>query len=341
MLVGLNNLIVNLIAFFILDKANRHQFRNKYKKRTKFRKLRDDFIMVKSELRDIRKQIDTRFNSYINTFYNFDDVKLNNPDLKMVKNANSILLFEFKKICDEHDVEFWIDWGVLLGAYRHHGYVPWDDDIDVGITRDNFEKLKKVIKNHDEFILSYIYLLYNATTHARFYYAEYKDVRALHLDVYIYDFFDAENKNYLKSHINKNRALLIKQLKAISIYHDLPWNKLIVLELDDQTALMLNDIFNDFYRCCNFKSNGNYLSTTTFGVRELYIHDKDSVYPFGELEFEGDIYPTPNNVDDYLRVRYRNYMLFPNDTGKQNHVSFVSFEDMSAIRQFIEKYKKQ
>ena len=51
------------------------------------------------------------------------------------------LLFEFDTFCEDHGIAYMLSFGTLLGAVRHKGFIPWDDDIDLMLTRDNFEKL--------------------------------------------------------------------------------------------------------------------------------------------------------------------------------------------------------
>ena len=55
------------------------------------------------------------------------------------------LLKEFDAICRKHGITYYLEGGSLLGAVRHKGFLPWDDDIDLSITRDNFQKLLSVI----------------------------------------------------------------------------------------------------------------------------------------------------------------------------------------------------
>ena len=55
------------------------------------------------------------------------------------------LLKEFDAICKKHNITYYLEGGSLLGAVRHKGFLPWDDDIDLSITRDNFQKLLSVI----------------------------------------------------------------------------------------------------------------------------------------------------------------------------------------------------
>lgn len=55
------------------------------------------------------------------------------------------LLKEFHSFCVKYEVKYTVDWGTMLGAVRHKGFIPWDDDIDVTVDRTNYEKLVSFI----------------------------------------------------------------------------------------------------------------------------------------------------------------------------------------------------
>lgn len=67
-------------------------------------------------------------------------------DLTLVHEANLKILKEIDRICRKYKIQYFMDSGTLLGAVRHQGFIPWDDDADVAFTRDNYEKFAKVVR---------------------------------------------------------------------------------------------------------------------------------------------------------------------------------------------------
>lgn len=71
------------------------------------------------------------------------------------KESQRIALEILKKvacICEEHNFRYVLIWGTLIGAIRHNGFIPWDDDIDIAMPRPDYDKLLSFFKKHrDEF----------------------------------------------------------------------------------------------------------------------------------------------------------------------------------------------
>ena len=83
-----------------------------------------------------------------------------------LKNTQLELLDEFKSFCVKNNLRFYLFGGTLLGAVRHKGFIPWDDDIDVCMPRKDYDKFCSLYKENDTYFLQntntdkyYFYLL--------------------------------------------------------------------------------------------------------------------------------------------------------------------------------------
>lgn len=86
--------------------------------------------------------------SYFNKHY---DAEFYKYPLDRVEKQNVLnnLLIQFNDFCDGKDVEYWLDYGTLLGSFRHKGFIPWDNDIDLGMREDDLQKLPTVVETKD------------------------------------------------------------------------------------------------------------------------------------------------------------------------------------------------
>ena len=64
----------------------------------------------------------------------------NNEQLQKLHGALLEILDEVDRICQKNDIAYFLDSGTALGAIRHGGFIPWDDDIDVGMMREDYER---------------------------------------------------------------------------------------------------------------------------------------------------------------------------------------------------------
>lgn len=75
---------------------------------------------------------------------------------RAIQNELLPLLKDFHEFCIEHEIQYSLAYGSLLGAVRHKGFIPWDDDVDVIVTRDNFMKIRQAIVENPRFQWDYL-----------------------------------------------------------------------------------------------------------------------------------------------------------------------------------------
>lgn len=73
-------------------------------------------------------------------------VELSDEELKKLQEVLLSILTDFNNVCNKYNIEYTLGGGSALGAIRHKGFIPWDDDIDVNISRKEYEKFKEVFK---------------------------------------------------------------------------------------------------------------------------------------------------------------------------------------------------
>ena len=65
-------------------------------------------------------------------------------EIKRVQEINRKILNEIARVCKKYGICYYLDCGALLGAVRHHSFIPWDDDVDISFTRTEYERFEKV-----------------------------------------------------------------------------------------------------------------------------------------------------------------------------------------------------
>jgi len=124
------------------------------------------------------------------------------------------LLSVFHEICVSNDINYWIYGGTLLGAVRHGGFIPWDDDLDIAITRDDFDRFAHILKNDERYAHLHLFEAVScADGHIvhMFQFSETdwdKKFCALWIDIFPYDYVDYVDDTVWETYLKMKKDLV-------------------------------------------------------------------------------------------------------------------------------------
>ena len=327
-------IVCDLICLFIPKKKNRDNIRRKYMKHNNLQSIE----LRLNDTIDNLNNLHENFNRFINTFYSPLDCKKATGTVRKIQLVNILLLEKFKKFCDDNDIKFWLQAGTLLGAVRHKGFVPWDDDCDLGIMREDYIKLEKALsKTQSDFIIDNYYII-SKKYYPNFFRTKrivFAGIEELFIDLVIYDFASGQDEEIWKDYKNQKNMMHNKILKQNFQYGYIEPSS----NLSNKDLTFVNNFYDSQVNNWHKKyeqTKHDYviigIDTINTGFKRLYKYDV--IFPLKELEFEGKIYNVPNNYDEYLTRQYGDYMKLPKDFGVQKHITNI---DVNKLNEFLSK----
>lgn len=225
------------------------------------------------------------------------------------------ILDEIDRICKKYSLNYFLMWGTLIGAVRHKGFIPWDDDIDIGMPRDDYKKFLKIASKElpDKLFLQTpltdkfhpVYFSKIRMNNTAFYSKQDKNTKKHHgifVDILPMDYtsehlstigkIKRKISNILSAHIFSKRENLKDRFSFLNVIPDF-----IIIKLRDR---MLS-------------GKGEYFFS------EGYTFKAKDFFPADTLEFAGKTYPVPNNYDEVLRSVYGDYMTLPPEEKRVAH----------------------
>lgn len=237
--------------------------------------------------------------------YNVDDSLRSkyNPDGSLLRKSQLKMLDMLKfvdEVCSNNEIEYWLDSGTLLGAVRHGGFIPWDDDTDICMTRDNFEKFKSAMAFHKE---SPYFIQSNETDID--YFPAWAKIRD--------NSYSGQVDIFIQS--DKINDALFRFAKLFYIY---------LVEKPDKIH-----IFNKMNRWILFRIIVPFFKAITYKTNS-YLHDeygsvyKDkrsikNIYPVKRIGFEGIMLNAPNDSEQYLADMFGDWMTLPPEDQRHGH----------------------
>jgi lipopolysaccharide cholinephosphotransferase len=251
------------------------------------------------------------------------------------------ILDEFVRFCDENNLTYFLISGTLLGAVRHKGFIPWDDDMDVAMPRNDYEKFIMIYDNLEK--TNYYVFSHKTRNMANKYYRNYtkfckkntvfaeegKDPNN-YAGIFI-DIFPFDNCVFFLAPLQTRIIQFVLTLYHIK-FKTMPGNK-IKLALGKLFCFFLPLSFIDglltkLYILFN-KSETKYISFFSGYYRWKRETQKRKIFfPASTVLFEGRYYCAPGNCDAYLTHFYGNYMELPPVEKRIGHKHYyIKFSD--------------
>lgn len=250
--------------------------------------------------------------------------------LRDIQLANLALLKELAYVCEKNNFKYILDAGTLLGAVRHSRFIPWDDDIDILMFREDYEKIVSAFKNTTR--NSDIYAEYHRdkdTNSQYFIKIKHKKCPFLGVDIFPLDSYGKHlsPKEQLKA--TNKICKILKHLKK---------------EIDPnisnkETKTILTKTMKEKILLSSTNENGDFVYGVDF-VHKLknWFLDRDIVLPLRKIQFEDSKYTTVNKPKEFLKNIYGDYMKYPKKM-KILHYSYknLTSEQLETIKKLGEK----
>lgn len=272
-----------------------------------------------------------------------DKLKYTEYDDKTLKHLQSLelmILKDFIKICEENDLTYYMYAGSLLGAVRHNGFIPWDDDLDVIMFREDYEKFKKVFisspnekyelltnETEEDYFHTLSKLMIKDTRFEENWVSQVNFHVGINMDIFVLDDLSDNNlkRNYqLKRAFLYNKLLIMSKIKL----DDLP----LVTKLITHTGYYILNLFKVkpftiYKRCLKFLNkfkddNADCvfdISATADEYPQIFLKEdfKDTI----KIKFEDIEVNIPKGYDNILKSLYGDYMQLPPEEDRYNHIT--------------------
>lgn len=250
--------------------------------------------------------------------------------LRDIQLANLALLKELAYVCEKNNFKYILDAGTLLGAMRHSRFIPWDDDIDILMFREDYEKIVSAFKNTTR--NSDIYAEYHRdkdTNSQYFIKIKHKKCPFLGVDIFPLDSYG--------KHLSPKEQLIATNKICKILKH-------LKKEIDPnisnkETKTILTKTMKENILLSSANENGDFVYGVDFAHKlKNWFLDRDIVLPLRKIQFEDSKYTTVNKPKEFLKNIYGDYMKYPKKM-KILHYSYknLTSEQLETIKKLGEK----
>jgi len=250
---------------------------------------------------------------------------------RKVQQISTLILEKFDEVCRKYEIPYFLHFGTLIGAIRHGGCIPWDDDIDVAMLREDIEKLKSVMDDEVIYIDDVIGPWRNRNIRVKL---KCEDAPYF-VDIWVLEYSRCRPEDGQKA-LEMKRALHTEMIRYDDADKDL---------YQEHCRAMLNkyiEIFKKEFQVCNKEEAEYILWAIDNGFQETAnrkYYQVSDIFPLREMEFEGRMYWVPQKAEELMNKNYNDGLYeFPRDMTSYEHFREDIYTE-SSIDKLIKKYK--
>lgn len=244
------------------------------------------------------------------------------------------ILKEIDRICTKHQITWFLFAGTALGAVRHHGFIPWDDDCDIAMPRKDYNKFLEVAEEElsNKFFFQtkqtdpyygrpMVKIRMNGTKLVEFdEKMNEKYHQGIFVDIFPYDYFPSSAPFFCKL-FNIAPAWRQKRKK----YPRGDWRRAVIGILTAIPYVFHSMAEKLYVKCCHFLENDRWpLISMEMKVNPGFFSKVEDILPVRkDIPFENCYFPLPANPDAYLKAHYGNYMQLPPPEKRHTHAKLI------------------
>ena len=257
--------------------------------------------------------------------------------IEIMKRKELEMLIYLKEICDKHNIKYYLMYGTLLGAVRHNGFIPWDDDIDIAVPRRDYEKLKTVLnsqnskyklidfKNEHNYPFIFPKIIDRNTILKENSFKNIEFNYGIYIDVFILD--GLPNNKIKRFYLEKYHKFLYWLIRYYYLDDDklnFPMRKIKNIYKNFINIKNINNKIDSMYLKYNLEDSELNRIQLTFS-KKGYL--KTSYFGNGKkLLFEKLLFNCPEFYDSCLKEEYGDYMTLPPVEQRVPHHDIVFLE---------------
>ena len=275
-------------------------------------------------LQQLEEKIDT-LHFFIEKSVDIQSFPKADGGLRKLQIADSILLAIVDRICRNNDLEYWIDAGTFLGAYRHKGFIPWDDDIDISMMRDTYERALPILRNElAKFGISASEASDEQYNRMGIGYQHEKT--GIWIDLFPYEYVSFDPNDALK--VRKTRKEMLKYKNA--------WRG---KGKKSDRMTMARFLQRTIPEICSKTNAKSIIDVPAFSSKQR-VFEIDEIFNCREILFEGYMLKCPNQCERFLTKLYgAGYMNYPESGVLHHDISTRAEKNGIDMDEAIEKLK--